>query len=65
MKICNRCGRKFEESKCLKNPSGFGIVLDNGKEITFCRDCLIDEGFAEWIEKYAKEVGKNGESKVL
>lgn len=41
---CNKCGKHFEEGNTNGLPNGVAFVLDHGKTITLCQECVIELG---------------------
>ena len=41
---CEKCGKESD------NGIGFA-VLENGQEITICRDCVDSEDFQKWVDE--------------
>ena len=43
--ICDSCGKEFEAgSRTDGIPNGLGFLLENGKQITVCAECVIAVG---------------------
>ena len=41
---CDRCGKIFKPGYRDGVPNGLGFVLDGGKIINFCRECIEELG---------------------
>lgn len=40
---CNICGKEFEVGNRADGiPNGMGFVLQDGRQITVCADCMMD-----------------------
>lgn len=45
---CDSCGKNFEAGNRADGiPNGFGFVLENGKMVNVCADCIIEVGMMD------------------